>query len=80
MPEVKKWKDVAYIALRSEKTAEVSYWEEEKLKGEKIELEHLNLENVGVKVMPIILLHFLGTTTCTLDEKGVLTCRREVPT
>jgi hypothetical protein len=78
MPEEKKWEDVSFIALPSEKTAEINYWEAGKLKQERVEFERLNLENT--RILPSALLLFRGLrTTCTLDERGVLTCKVEVP-
>jgi hypothetical protein len=75
---VKEWKEVAYIALPSEKTAQINYWEAGKLKEEKVQFKRLNLENV--RIVPSALLLFRGISpTCTLDERDILTCKVEVP-
>jgi hypothetical protein len=74
MPEEKKWEEVDYIVIPSEKTAEISYWKEGKLKDERVHFERLNLEDV--RIIPRVMLYFFPSATCTLDERGILTCRR----
>jgi len=84
MPEVKKWKNVQYLSLSwyEPNVAKFTFFVAEgKPEEERVEFQRLELHSVeGVYYEPERLVHVFFKypyPSCTLDEKGVLTCKSE---